>query len=187
MASELVPEDGQLSLVLSSPRTESADRDQGDRSTSKKNRLDSPLQQRLRDFDSDPMVGIGDQKIQSLPQPCPVPKPGSCPPAPRRQPSGQSALHDVQLGPFEFMASMAREEVVITQVDPPDDIPRTLLPTYSSQSATYTQPLNAPEFKQLLPDYSSQTSQEGAHRDNKTGMMSQDFTRSPEKSQRQAR
>ena len=184
MVSELIPEDGQLSLVLSSPHSESTAQNQGGRSTCKNNRLDSPLQQRLRDFDSEPAGGNGDQQMQLLSLTCSAPKPSSYPPSPGRQTPGLGALHDVQLGPFEFMASRARDEVIITQVDPLDDAPRPLLPTYSSQSATYTQPLYAPEFKQLLPDYSSQAAHEAAHRDVEAGETDPGLSRPPVEVQR---
>ena len=80
-------------------------------------------------------------------------------PSPTDSNRGEGILHNLQLNPFEYMTKVARNEVSLTQTIPPEAISYHLLPEYSSQSMPYTQPVLAPEYRQLRPVYTSQPQQ----------------------------
>ena len=65
-------------------------------------------------------------------------------------------LHDVQLSPFEYMESVARQEVTLSQTIREEEPPHPLLPKYDSQPMYYTQTVADPQMQILLPEYESQ-------------------------------
>ena len=153
------PDEEQISLALSDTTSIGENIIKG-KSSNKGRNTNSPLPLRLQDFDSpQPAPNVSDiQQRLAPPQPKPSTGPQFPPPKPPRMKKG--ILHDVQLDPFEYMESMARREVRLTQPDSPEEQPHPLLPDYSSQTMQYTQHVPDPEMRALLPRYSTQDSDE---------------------------
>ena len=151
----------QISLALSD-ETSHGTNNQKKKSSNDGCTTNSPLPLRLKDFESpSPMPlssGIPYHTASRQPE-SPI-SPKFSPPKPPRKKKG--ILHDVQLDPFEYIESMARHEVRLTQPDSPERNLHSLLPDYSSQDMQYTQPIPDQNMRALLPTYATQDSEEGS-------------------------